>query len=262
MASLRSELLDHLLDNFEEKDKIILRKMIKASLDDGDDAALAHRIFKSVRFTSAYWPPNDTPSCLDELTSSRVVAYIGAHSPFSRLETTALESIQETLASLAGTTNTASATNATQPTSRESYIANEAQEEATAYTHTSREKHSQGSVETPSCTAQNLAIDLAKTQLHDQRQTVSVGSETPKSLPVNYGMKMMMKNGWKPGQGLGARGDGITEPILSTEQLVPDRKDSNPGVGSQKRLGQVTGRASTAANQVSTVSSLPPKATH
>lgn len=48
MPSLRSEMLDHLLEKFEEKDKTILHKMIKDSLENDDEADLAHRVFKSV----------------------------------------------------------------------------------------------------------------------------------------------------------------------------------------------------------------------
>ncbi|KAK8049611.1 hypothetical protein PG994_011341 [Apiospora phragmitis] len=214
MSSLRSEMLDHLLEKFEEKDKAILCKMIKASLDDDNEAALAHRVFKSV------------------------VAYVGAQSTISCLEATALESIQDTLASLAETANTASGTNTLKSEPSEaktqgSQIAKEVQEEA-VYTHFGGEKHPQSRVEAPRSTARDLSANLAKMQLDGQ--PASVHPEMPKSSPVNYGMKMMMKNGWKPGQGLGAKGDGITEPVLSPEQLVPDRKDYNPGVGSQQRM--------------------------
>ncbi|KAK8089023.1 hypothetical protein PG997_003984 [Apiospora hydei] len=215
MSSLRAEMLDHLLDKFEDKDKSILRKMIKVSVDNDDDAALAHRVFKSV------------------------VAYVDAHSTLSCFEATALDSIQETLANLAETADTAAATNGfnapgpVRPKIPSSQVVNEAQEEA-AYTYTGGEKHSRPRVETPRSTAQALSSGLAKMQLDGQ--PAPVHSEMPKSLPVNYGMKMMMKNGWTPGQGLGAKGDGITEPVLSPEQLVPDRKDHNLGVGSQKRM--------------------------
>ncbi|KAK8138565.1 hypothetical protein PG984_001945 [Apiospora sp. TS-2023a] len=216
MPSLRSEMLDHLLDKFGEKDKIILHKMIKASLENDDEADLAHRVFKSL---------------------------------------TALEGIQETLATLAETANTASTTNAliASDTARAKtqgpQIAKEVQQDD-AYTHVGGEKHPPYGVETPRSTAQGLPVESTKTQLDSQSGYVD--SEMPKSSPANYGMKMMMKNGWRPGQGLGARGDGITEPVLSADQLVPDRKDYNPGVGSRERMEyQVTQRTSSAANQAS-----------
>ncbi|KAK8056224.1 hypothetical protein PG993_001451 [Apiospora rasikravindrae] len=214
MSSLRAEMLDHLLDKFEDKDKSILRKMIQASVDNDDDAALAHRVFKSV------------------------VAYVGAHSNLSCLEATALESIQETLANLAETAGTAAAVNG--PNSPRS----------AAYIDVGGEEHSPTHVETSRSPVQALSSGLAKTQMDGQQALVH--PVIPKAPPVNYGMKMMMKNGWLPGQGLGARGDGITEPVLSPEQLVPDRKDHNPGVGSQKRT-TVSDAAHSRTPQVSIV---------
>ncbi|KAK7907988.1 hypothetical protein PG985_015291 [Apiospora marii] len=228
-------MLDHLLDKFEEKDKIILHKMIKASLETDDEADLAHRVFKSV------------------------VAYVEAHSTLSCLELTALEGIQETLAALAETANaaSASATNALEASNpaaaktQSPQIANEFEQEA-AYTHVGGEKRHPCSVETPRSTAKGLPAESSKMQSDSQPGYVDYEVPKAKSPPANYGMKMMMKNGWKPGQGLGARGDGITEPVLTTEQLVPDRKDYNPGVGSRKRMEhQVSRRASSAASQAS-----------
>lgn len=48
-------MLDHLLDKFEEKDKIILHKMIQASFESDDEADLAHRVFKSVSSSKTFW---------------------------------------------------------------------------------------------------------------------------------------------------------------------------------------------------------------
>ncbi|KAK7970651.1 hypothetical protein PG988_009724 [Apiospora saccharicola] len=169
-------MLDHLLDKFGEKDKIILHKMIKASLENDDEADLAHRVFKS------------GPQIAKEVRQDDAYAHVGG------------------------------------------------------------EKRPPYGVETPRSTAQGLPAESTKTQLDGQSGYVD--SEMPKSSPANYGMKMMMKNGWRPGQGLGARGDGITEPVLLADQLVPDRKDYNPGVGSRERMEyQVTQRKSSAANQ-------------
>ncbi|KAK8020872.1 hypothetical protein PG990_006010 [Apiospora arundinis] len=220
MASLRSEMLDHLLDKFEDKDKIILRKMIKASLDNDDnEAVLAHRVFTSV------------------------VAYIGAHSTLSCFETTALESIQETLASLATdaqkSPESTQATPATSSPAQGSYFAKKPQQ---TYTHDGGKENSHGHGQAPGSTAQTPTNDLAKLQLDDHN--------VPKSSSGNFAMKVMTKNGWKPGQGLGMSGDGITEPILPSGQLVPDRKDFNPGVGSQKRMEhQSSGRVVSSASQ-------------
>lgn len=177
-----------------------------------------------------------------------MVAYVEAHSTLSCLELTALEGIRETLVTLAETTTTASTANAlkaSDPALAETQgpqIANEVPQEV-AYTHVGGEKRPPCSVEAPRYTVKDLPAELTTTQLDSQPGYVD--SEMPKSSPANYGMKMMIKNGWKPGQGLGARGDGITEPVLSSEQLVPDRKDYNPGVGSRKRI------TSNAASQVS-----------
>lgn len=184
-----------------------------------------------------------------------MVAYVEAYSTLSCLELTALEGIQETLAALAETANTASATNALEASNpapaktQGPQVANEVQQEA-AYAHVGGEKRPPCSVGTPRSTAKGLPAKLAKTQLDSQPDYVD--SERPKASPANYGMKMMMKNGWKPGQGLGVRCDGITEPVLTTEQLVPDRKDYNPGVGSRTRMEhQVSRRTSSAASQAS-----------
>ena len=62
--------------------------------------------------------------------------------------------------------------------------------------------------------------------------TLTLDTEIEQS---NIGRKMLEKSGWKKGQGLGARGQGIKEPIRASHQRAPGNSSGIGSSGSNRK---------------------------